>query len=41
MPTGKRTRPFDLLRWFAWLSPVLIAGMALANAWIISSFLND
>ncbi len=41
MPTGKRTRPFDLLRWFAWLSPLLIAGIALANAWIISSFLND
>lgn len=35
------TRPFNLLRWFAWLSPVVIAITALANGWQISSFLNN
>ncbi|MBL8399050.1 MAG: two-component sensor histidine kinase [Candidatus Accumulibacter sp.] len=33
--------PFNLLRWFAWLSPLVIALIALANAWLISRFLND
>ena len=40
MPTTANAKPFNLLRWFGWLSPLLIAGMALANAWLISSFLN-
>ncbi|HMV06616.1 MAG TPA: ATP-binding protein [Accumulibacter sp.] len=33
--------PFNLLRWFAWLSPLVIAMIALANAWLISRFLNE
>lgn len=33
-------KPFNLLRWFAWLSPLAIGFIALANAWLISSFLN-
>jgi two-component system sensor histidine kinase HydH len=32
---------FNLLRWFAWLSPIAIGLIALINAWLISSFLND
>lgn len=34
-------RPFNLLRWFAWLSPIAILLIALANAWLISNFLNN
>lgn len=34
-------KPFNLLRWFAWLSPVAIGLIALANAWLITSFLNS
>jgi len=33
--------PFNLLRWFAWISPIAIGLIALVNAWIISSFLNN
>lgn len=32
--------PFNLLRWFAWLSPLVIGLIILVNAWLISSFLN-
>lgn len=32
--------PFNLLRWFAWLSPLIIGLIILVNAWLISSFLN-
>ncbi len=32
--------PFNLLRWFAWLSPLIIGLITLVNAWLISSFLN-
>lgn len=35
------SKPFNLLRWFAWLSPIAIGLIALANAWLISSFLNN
>lgn len=34
-------KPFNLLRWFAWLSPIAIGLIALVNAWLISSFLNN
>lgn len=32
---------FNLLRWFAVLSPVAIGLIALGNAWLISTFLNN
>lgn len=41
MTAVAQTAPFNLLRWFAWLSPLVIALIALANAWLISRFLND
>jgi two-component system, NtrC family, sensor histidine kinase HydH len=41
MQPGESTQPFNLLRWFAWLSPVVIILIALANAWLISNFLNN
>ena len=41
MPTNDHAKPFNLLRWFAWLSPIVIAVIALANAWLISNFLNN
>lgn len=41
MPVADPSRPFNLLRWFAWLSPVVIALTAVASAWQMSSFLND
>lgn len=41
LPLALRAKPFNLLRWFAWLSPVVIALTALANAWLISSFLSN
>ena len=33
--------PFDLLRWFAWLSSLVIAAIAISNAWLITGFLNQ
>ena len=33
--------PFKLLRWFAGLSALVIALIALTNAWVISSFLTE
>lgn len=41
MAAGDHSKPFNLLRWFAWLSPIVIAATALANAWLISNFLNS
>lgn len=41
MQAGESTKPFNLLRWFAWLSPIVIIAIALANAWLISNFLNS
>ncbi|MBI5791562.1 MAG: two-component sensor histidine kinase [Rhodocyclales bacterium] len=41
MANGEHGKPFNLLRWFAWLSPIVIAAIALANAWLISNFLNS
>lgn len=41
MTANDQPAPFNLLRWFAWLSPVVIGLIALANAWLISSFLNN
>ncbi len=41
MQADDHAKPFNLLRWFGWLSPLLIAGTALINAWLISSFLNN
>jgi two-component system sensor histidine kinase HydH len=41
MAAGDHSKPFNLLRWFAWLSPIVIAATALANAWLISNFLNN
>jgi len=32
--------PFDLLRWFAWLSPLVIGVITLGNAWVIAAFLD-
>jgi hypothetical protein len=32
MTAVAQTAPFNLLRWFAWLSPLVIALIALANA---------
>lgn len=32
---------FNLIAWFAWVSPIIIGLIALANAWLISSFLNN
>jgi signal transduction histidine kinase len=40
MPTHTQAKPFNLLRWFAWLSPVAIVLIAVANAWIITNFLD-
>ncbi len=36
-----RPSPFRLTRWFAGLSALVIGLLALANAWIVSSFLTD
>jgi two-component system, NtrC family, sensor histidine kinase HydH len=43
MPMRNRVQyaPFNLLAWFAWISPLIICLIALANAWLISSFLNN
>ncbi len=41
MQTTPANKPFNLLRWFAWLSPIAIIAIALANAWLISNFLNN
>lgn len=40
MKNADRARPFNLLWWFAWLSPILIALTAVANAWLITDFLS-
>lgn len=39
--TGAPPTPFRLLRWFAALSALVISLIALANAWLVSSFLNE
>jgi len=41
MTTSTKTAPFGLLRWFAGLSAVVIVLIALANTWVVSSFLNE
>jgi signal transduction histidine kinase len=41
LPANNTNKPFNLLRWFAWLSPVAIIAIAVANAWLISNFLNN
>lgn len=41
MIDGDSGKPFHLLRWFAWLSPIVITMIAVANAWLIASFLNN
>mgnify|MGYP000290603687 FL=1 len=41
MQAAEDCKPFNLLRWFAWLSPVVIIAIAVANGWLISSFLNS
>lgn len=41
METNANPPPFNLLRWFAWLSPIVIAAIAVANAWLISTFLDN
>jgi signal transduction histidine kinase len=41
MTENETQKPFNLLRWFAWLSPIAILVIALANAWLISNFLNN
>lgn len=41
MPALLSPSPFRLTRWFAGLSAVVIGLLALANAWVISSFLTD
>lgn len=39
--TTAPSAPFNLLRWFAWLSPLIIGLIVMGNAWLISSFLNN
>ncbi|MDL2336698.1 MAG: ATP-binding protein [Pseudomonadota bacterium] len=41
MPTFQQPAPFRLLRWFAGLSAVVIVLIAVANAWVVSTFLTD
>ena len=41
MPSVNSAKPFNLLRWFALLSPLIIALTATANVWVITSFLNN
>ena len=41
MPTAGQPVPFRLLRWFAWLSAVVIVLIACANAWVVSNFLTE
>lgn len=36
----KNFAPFKLMQWFGWLSSVIIIGIAVAHAWMISSFLT-
>lgn len=37
----RKNPDFNLLRWFAVLSPIAIGLIALGNAWLISTFLNN
>jgi two-component system sensor histidine kinase HydH len=37
----QRPKPFHLLRWFAGLGALVIMFIAVANAWVMSSFLTD
>ena len=41
MPAPPQPAPFQLLRWFAGLSAVVIVLIALANAWVVSRFLTE
>lgn len=41
MPPSSQPAPFQLLRWFAGLSAVVIVLIALANAWVVSRFLTE
>lgn len=41
MPPPDLPAPFRLLRWFAGLSALVIALIAVANAWVVSNFLTD
>lgn len=41
MSKAYKNNNFSLLRWFAFLSPIAIGVIALGNAWLISTFLND
>ena len=41
MSTHDAIKPFNLRRWFALLSPVVIGFIGLVNAWVITSFLNN
>lgn len=41
METSANQPPFNLLRWFAWLSAVVIGAIAVANAWLLFTFLNN
>lgn len=41
MPAPPQPVPFQLLRWFAGLSAVVIVLIAVANAWVVTRFLTD
>ncbi|MDO9312940.1 MAG: HAMP domain-containing sensor histidine kinase [Burkholderiaceae bacterium] len=41
MPTPTQPAPFQLLRWFAGLSAVVIVLIAVANAWVVTRFLTN
>lgn len=41
MPTPTQPAPFQLLRWFAGLSAVVIVLIAVANAWVVTQFLTN
>lgn len=41
MPPASQPAPFQLLRWFAGLSAVVIVLIALANAWVVTRFLTN
>lgn len=41
MPPSSQPAPFQLLRWFAGLSAVVIVLIAMANAWVVSRFLTS
>lgn len=41
MKTINKNSEFNLLRWFALISPIAIVLIGLANGWLISTFLNN